>query len=117
MVALLSCTMFAAADDYSCRVYGADNVASLIRTSATAYLTGIGPEIKIYVALTKPADEDTTIVVKVSDGSSIIGTAHVFIKKGEKTPMDTMDHSMQYQTDNMEVGKTYKLTIARASCQ
>lgn len=111
MVALLSCTMFAAADDYSCRVYGADNVASLIQTSATAYSEAGTPKIIIYVALTKPADEDTTIVVNVSDGSSIIGTAHVFINKGQK------DGSKTYINQYMVEGKTYKLTIARASCQ
>lgn len=114
LVTLLTCTLCAIADDYSCRVYGVDNVASVVRTSSTAYSNGGGPHLDVYVALTKPAQAETTIVVNVKDGSTVVGTAHVTISQGNKTPLNGY---YIYYNSNMKDGKTYTLTIAKASCQ
>ena len=115
LVTLLSCTLFAAADDYSCRVYGVDNVASVVQTSSKAYLNGGGgPHLAIRVALTKPAEKETTIVVNVKDGSTIVGTAHVTINQGQKQPNNGY---YTYYNSNLVDGKSYTLTIAKASCQ
>lgn len=108
---LFSSAVFAATDGYSCRVYGADNVVSVVRTTSKAEPCGLS----IYVALTKPAQEDMTIVVNVKDGSTIIGTAHVPIKKGEKTP--GINGRYLYTNPNLQNGKLYTLTIAKASCK
>lgn len=112
LVAIISCVFYSMADENSCRVYGAknNNVASIIRKSSTA---GSG-NILIYVALTKPAEEETTIAVNVKDGTNQIGTAHVTIGKGQKEPNN--GHYF-YRNDNLTNGKTYTFSIASASCE
>lgn len=113
LITLVSCSLFAMADDdYSCRVYGAknNNVATLERTTATAYNNG-GAYVSIRVGLTKPAEEETGIVVNIIDGNRTIATAVISIPQGSKAC------TLDYKNTNLEVGKTYDLSLAKASCQ
>lgn len=111
LVAIISCAVCLLADNNSCRVYGATNgnVASIMQKSSKA---GDG-KIYIYVALTKPAEENTTIAVDVKDGTSQIGTAHVTISKGSKTPNNGWYY---YENKNLIKGKSYTFSISNASC-
>ena len=113
LVAVICCTFISIADNNSCRVYGAknDNVASIIQASQTA---GENGKILIKVALTKPAEEETTIVVNVKEGSTHIGTAHVIINKNVKTPTNGY---WVYENSNIIKGHTYNFSISNASCR
>lgn len=103
------------ADDYSCRVYGAqnNNVATLNRSTATAYKNGY-TYVNIYVQLTKPAEEDTGVVVNIKDGNSTVATAVIYISKGQKAPTNGYQ---AFNSSNLVDGKTYNLALASASCQ
>lgn len=117
LFALVTCNLIVMADGYnSCRVYGAknSNVATLLRSTATAFENGGSIKIDIFPELTKPADEDTAIVVNIKDGRKVVATAVVRISKGRTSPTNGYE---TFTRNNLTKGTTYNLEIASASCQ
>lgn len=114
-VVAIVCAVSAYADDTTCRVYGTNNVATIVNTvvtGSTAVTAGSGNHfVDAKVELTERAEKDINVAVKVSDGSRVIATGVVRITQGY-TSGDT-----RIDSPSIREGVTYYLYIAGASCQ
>lgn len=109
VVAIISAVSASAADT-TCRVYGTNNVATIVNT--TVYGSHLN-SVEAQVELTEKAEKDINVVVRVSDGNRIIATGVVEFTQGYKNQA----HSVHIQSPSIRQGETYYLSIASASCQ
>ena len=73
LVAVVCSTIFALADSTTCRVYGSanGNVATIDNPYVCSCKHGLdGTGVRVIVSLTKEANEDTSVVVKLYSGNS-----------------------------------------------
>ena len=111
MAVFTLCSVAAMTGGPTCRVRGnEDTIASIDNTRVTCAVYVDGPGVKINVTLSKPAKEETYVVVEIYDGNTCLGSEQIKVNAGFKTG------GKMFYSNQMKKDQVYTVTLSNAYC-